>query len=844
MKKITITFSILIILLLSSFLGNTQTEVTPTDNLQSKITAERVELNEYSQISEKFSTPDVYRIDTRSVVAALQSPNFDSQLKIQFGTKHNWDLELYPIELRSPDYKLRVVTANGIEERQDTEIKTYYGYLKGRPDTEVRLTITDDFLYGFVEDGENTVYFEPANRFQPSFNQGEVILYRPDQVTEKTGTCAHTEKKDKSTPSANPAPSLTPAGDCFELDLAIASDYSYYVDRGSNVAAVTAYTLGVMNNVASNYELSGSTNFADGIEFLIVENFVVTTSNGDPWTTSTDPFVLLPNFRAWARGATGFSATHDLGQLWTNRDFNGSTIGLAYTSVDVICSGSRYHILEDYPTASAALLRVLTAHEIGHNFGAEHDGSGSGFIMAPSVNLTSDWSQASKDSANIAIINASTGAGACLTSCSTGPPNSDFTTSSTVGCAGSTIRFFDNSTNGTSSWNWSFPGGTPSSSTLQNPTVTYSGMGSYDVTLTASNGSGTGTTETKVEFINIIQSPPTACVPGGNLGNGGISFFSLGNISNSSGSAIEDGNTYQDLSCLQNTDLEPGTTYSGIIAVGNANTNTLEALRIYIDYNNDGDFSDNGEFIISSGNQVFAGGLSFDYTAPAAPLVSGVILRMRVMANQTLSSPCQNMTTGQVEDYGIVFPGVAPLPVTLTSYTASPRNQTSLLDWTTESEYNNDFYTLEYSTNGRDFEILDEINGKGTTAETSSYQYIHKNPIIGENYYRLTQIDFDGTQEVLGTKVLTFKTDEIIVKIQPNPILEQSLRIAYISPENGMVEMTVLGVDGKIIREKRENVLAGTTMIDLELPGLSNGIYFLKTVQGNIVKTSRFMKTN
>jgi hypothetical protein len=217
---------------------------------------------------------------------------------------------------------------------------------------------------------------------------------------------------------------------------------------------------------------------------------------------------------------------------------------------------------------------------------------------------------------------------------------------------------------------------------------------------------------------------------------------------------------------------------------------------------------------------------------------------MRVIANQSISSPCQNMTTGQIEDYGIVFPGVAPLPVTLTDYKAVAKNKTSLLNWITDSEFNNDFYTLEYSTNGRSFEFLDEVSGQGTTTEISNYQYIHKTPIIGDNYYRLTQTDFDGTKEILGTRVVTFKTDEVITNIQPNPISNQNLQMTYISPEDGVMTMLVIGVDGKIVREVNQDVLAGTTQINLDLPELSNGIYFLRTVQGEIIKTTKFVKTN
>lgn len=79
-------------------------------------------------------------------------------------------------------------------------------------------------------------------------------------------------------------------------------------------------------------------------------------------------------------------------------------------------------------------------------------------------------------------------------------PVADFYASATAVCTGSTITFTDASTNGATSWSWSFPGGTPSTSTQQNPSVTYSTAGTYNVTLIATNSFGNDT-EAKSGYI-------------------------------------------------------------------------------------------------------------------------------------------------------------------------------------------------------------------------------------------------------------------------------------------------------------------------------------------------------
>jgi len=81
-------------------------------------------------------------------------------------------------------------------------------------------------------------------------------------------------------------------------------------------------------------------------------------------------------------------------------------------------------------------------------------------------------------------------------------PVVDFSASATGATAGDTINFTDLSTNSPTSWQWSFPGGTPTGSTGQNPSVTYSATGSFNVSLSAGNTGGTGSL-TKTNYITI-----------------------------------------------------------------------------------------------------------------------------------------------------------------------------------------------------------------------------------------------------------------------------------------------------------------------------------------------------
>src|SRR5690606_7492371 len=88
----------------------------------------------------------------------------------------------------------------------------------------------------------------------------------------------------------------------------------------------------------------------------------------------------------------------------------------------------------------------------------------------------------------------------------------------------------------------------------------------------------------------------------------------------------------------------------------------------------------------------------------------------------------------------------APLPITLTTFTARQLEATKVtLDWTTASEENNDYFAIEYSADGRHFDELGMVRGAGSTTTSQHYSFIHHHPVAGSNYYRLRQVDFDGT---------------------------------------------------------------------------------------------------
>lgn len=362
-------------------------------------------------------------------------------------------------------------------------IQTWKGYTD---DGQVRLTFSDHFTHGFIETADETYWVEPKWYYDGAEEKtNEVVIYRASDVHfDDHRTCGATEANHRGQLLQQEAQRQSQArlGQCYEVELAVASDFSMFSKYNNNTMDVEAHNVAVINSVNTNY--TGA--FDDDIEFTIVEQWFSTCATCDPWTSNTDAQAVLSSFTNWGQNG-GFSTNYDLGEMWTNRDFDGTTIGIAW--VEVVCENFRYHCLQDF-SSNAEFLRVVAAHEIGHNFSAVHAPQ-SNFIMSPSVSLTSSWhpNTVSDLSDYIAAL---ANQGGCLSPCPSGDvsvPAFDIATN--IICPGQQLTFYDQSTNSPFSWTWTFAGGSPAVSNDQHPTVTYNVPGTFPVTLEVTNGAGT-----------------------------------------------------------------------------------------------------------------------------------------------------------------------------------------------------------------------------------------------------------------------------------------------------------------------------------------------------------------
>lgn len=232
-------------------------------------------------------------------------------------------------------------------------------------------------------------------------------------------------------------------------------------------------------------------------------------------------------------------------------------------------------------------------------------------------------------------------------------PVTDFSGNPTSVMEGQTVTFTDQSANNPTSWSWSFPGGTPSTSTDRNPVVTYPAIGTYDVSLTVSNSAGSDAI-TKTGYINVTEFVITYCTSSGSsTSSEWVETVDFGSFTNSSGS----NGGYGDFTGTQ-ISVESGQSYSLDLTPGFSNRSRREFWRVWIDYNMDGDFMDTGEEVFAANGK--KGAVSGTVNIPSG-LTGETRMRVSMKYNATPTS-CENFAYGEVEDYTLLFGTPVPLP--------------------------------------------------------------------------------------------------------------------------------------------------------------------------------------
>jgi hypothetical protein len=184
-----------------------------------------------------------------------------------------------------------------------------------------------------------------------------------------------------------------------------------------------------------------------------------------------------------------------------------------------------------------------------------------------------------------------------------------------------------------------------------------------------------------------------------------------------------------------------------------------------------------------------------------------------------------------------------PVPVELTSFTASVTGSNVKLDWETASELNNSGFSIERKSINSEFTEVGFVPGFGTTTEAKSYSFLDQNLKNGTYSYRLKQIDFDGTFEYSKEVEIEVSTPASFSLEQnyPNPF-NPSTSIKYSVPESGNIRLSVYNTVGEEVAVLVKGFSqAGSFEVTFNASNLSTGVYLYKLQSANSVQTKKMM---
>jgi hypothetical protein len=138
-----------------------------------------------------------------------------------------------------------------------------------------------------------------------------------------------------------------------------------------------------------------------------------------------------------------------------------------------------------------------------------------------------------------------------------------------------------------------------------------------------------------------------------------------------------------------------------------------------------------------------------------------------------------------------------PLPVELLTFMATDQLKSVKLDWTTASETDNDYFSVERSLDGEFWSEIGQVKGSGTTTSVTAYTFTDHYPVVGYQYYRLRQVDFDGEFEYSKVILVLRNGDSsFTLDVYPVPLTSEELFLAT-DGDAVITDLTLVDATGK-----------------------------------------------
>lgn len=174
----------------------------------------------------------------------------------------------------------------------------------------------------------------------------------------------------------------------------------------------------------------------------------------------------------------------------------------------------------------------------------------------------------------------------------------------------------------------------------------------------------------------------------------------------------------------------------------------------------------------------------------------------------------------------------APLPVELTAFDGKQVDDNVELTWTTNSEINNNYFEIQKSTDGFVFQAIGQVSGHGNSSSIHNYTFTDESTRSGKYYYRLKQIDFDGTFAYSDIIVVESKLKSEII-FYPNPA---TTAVKFKNVKASEFTAKVYGVSGELLLEE---TLDSHKFLNVSF--LESGYYILETTEEGVLSRSQLI---
>ncbi|MFT3704467.1 MAG: T9SS type A sorting domain-containing protein [Agriterribacter sp.] len=246
------------------------------------------------------------------------------------------------------------------------------------------------------------------------------------------------------------------------------------------------------------------------------------------------------------------------------------------------------------------------------------------------------------------------------------------------------------------------------------------------------------------------------------------------------------------------------------------NTNFTDAYSVEIEWDSVGTFDLNDIRLLVSTSPDFSAATVYntpDVTFSLGSIIVSGISTSIIPVNSTryITIASASVTT--------------TLPVQWQAFTATPVNNSSVnLAWQTGSETNNDYFSVQRSSNGVSWIDVTTIKGAGTSITFKTYDAVDNNPYTGKSYYRIKQTDIDGASRYSPVRTVTIAVNAL--RIFPNPA---SSGITVEGPATEISRIKIYNRVGQDVTGLTRLISSGGSRVVIDLSLLNNGIYVIQT---------------